>query len=169
MTISMYAASVPVFKKTLVALSAILAKTDAPVTAKKIEPSALLQARIFPDMLAFTRQVQLTCDFSKRAVARLAGIEAPSHEDTETSFVELQARIASTVAFIDTITPEQINGSEDRPLVVPAGPGKTLDFTGQNFLLHFALPNVYFHATTAYEILRHNGVEIGKRDFLGAE
>ena len=169
MTISMYAASVPVFKQTLNALSAILAKTDAHATAKKIEQAALLQARLYPDMLAFTRQVQLTCDFSKRAVARLAGIEAPSHEDTETSFEQLQARIASTIAFIDTVSPEQINGSEARALKVPAGPNNTLDFTGQDFLLHFALPNMLFHATTAFAILRHNGIEIGKRDFLGAQ
>ncbi len=169
MTISMYAASVPVFKQTLNALSAILAKADAHAAARNIDPTALLQARLFPDMLAFTRQVQLSCDFSKRAVARLAGIEAPSHEDTETSFAQLQARIASTIAFIDTVTAEQINGSEARPLKVPAGPDKTLDFTGQDFLLHFALPNLFFHATTAFAILRHNGIEIGKRDFLGAE
>lgn len=168
MSISMYAASAPVFKQTLLAMSAILAKADAHASDKKIEPAALLQARLYPDMLAFTRQVQLICDFSKRAVARLAGIEAPAHEDTETSFAELQARIASTVAFIDSVPAEKINGSEERALTIPAGPGKTLDFTGQNYLLQFALPNFFFHAATAYDILRHNGVEIGKRDFLGA-
>jgi hypothetical protein len=168
MTISMYATSIPVFRKTLNSLSAILGKAAAHAEARKFEEPALLQARLFPDMLALTRQVQLVSDFAKRGAARLAGIEAPPYEDNEQTFADLQARLAKTVAFIDSVTAVQIDGSEELALVIPIGPGKTMDMKGQDYLLHYLLPNLFFHTATAYNILRHNGVEIGKKDFLGA-
>ncbi len=166
MTLSMYQASVPVFRHQLGALSNILAKAEAHVEARKLDPAALLQARLYPDMFPLSRQVQIAADGAKGAVARLAGAEVPSWEDKEKSFAELRERCARTVDFIGGFSAEQINGSEDREIVMQmrAGP---LTFQGQAFLLGFAIPNFYFHMATAYAILRHNGVEIGKRDFLG--
>ena len=166
MTISMYAASVPVFKQMLTNLSALLAKAESHATDKKIDPNALLQARLFPDMFALIRQVMIAADFAKGACARLAGVEVPKFEDTETTFAELQARIAKTLAFIDTLAATQIDGSEAREITTSAGPN-SMTFPGQTYLLHYALPQFFFHATTAYAILRHNGAEIGKRDFMG--
>jgi uncharacterized protein len=166
MTLSMYQASVPVFTRMLTNLAAILTKAEAHAAARKIEPGALLNARLFPDMLAFTRQVQLSCDFAKNTTARLAGVEIPKFPDEEASFPELQARIAKTIDYVKGFKPAQIDGSEGREITLPIG-GQAMNFTGQEFLLNFALPNLYFHITTAYDILRHNGVEIGKRDFLG--
>jgi hypothetical protein len=166
MTLSMYQASVPVFTRMLTNLAAILTKAEAHATARKIEPGALLNTRLFPDMLAFTRQVQLSCDFAKNTTARLAGVEIPKFPDEEASFAELQARIAKTLDYVKGFKPAQIDGSEGREITLPIG-GQPMNFTGQEFLLNFALPNLYFHITTAYNILRHNGVEIGKRDFLG--
>ena len=166
MPLSMYQASVPVFLHTLAALSAILDKAAAHATQRKIEPSVLLSTRLFPDMFPLLRQVQLAADFAKGASARLAGIEVPKFADTETTFDELKARIAKTIDFVKSLNAAQIDGSESREVTIPIG-GKPQSFKGQAYLLHFALPNFFFHATTAYDILRHCGVEVGKRDFLG--
>jgi hypothetical protein len=166
MAISMYQASVPVFLKTLGNLSAILDKGAAFAAARKIEPSVLLGYRLAPDMLNLTRQVQIASDHAKRAAARLAGIEAPAYEDNEASFADLKARIDKTVAFINTLKPGQIDGSEGRQIALKVG-GIDMTLTGQTYLLHNALPNFFFHTTTAYAILRHCGVEIGKKDFIG--
>lgn len=165
MPISMYQASVPAFQKHLNALDAILDKAAAFCEARKIEPSALLNARLYPDMFTFTRQVQAACDFAKAATARLAGATPPSHPDTETTIPELKTRIAKTLAFMATIKPEAMDGSEERSMTIKVGPND-MTFIGRDYLMHFALPNFYFHCTTAYGILRHNGLDIGKRDFM---
>jgi len=162
----MYQASVPVFLHTLTALAAVLDKAAAHAAQRKIEPSVLLNTRLFPDMFPLVRQVQLTADFAKGASARLAGIEVPKFADTETTFEEVKARIAKTVDFLKTLKPAQIDGSETREITIPIG-GQPQAFKGEAYLLHFALPNFFFHATTAYDILRQCGVEVGKRDFLG--
>lgn len=166
MPISMYQASAPRFVHMLGNLSAILDKAEAHVEARKIDAAALTTFRLFPDMFPLSRQIQVTCDVSKGAVARLAGVEVPKHEDVEQTFAELRARIAKTVAFIKTIRPEQIDGSDDKQIVVKLGK-QEYRFTGMQYLLNYAYPNFYFHATTAYNILRHNGVELGKKDFIG--
>jgi hypothetical protein len=166
MTISMYQASVPVFIRQLTNLAAILKKAEAHAEAKKIEPAVFINARLAPDMYALARQVQIASDSAKGCAARLAGIEVPSYADTETTFAELQARIAKTVDFLKGIKPDQIDGSEDREVVLKMRSGE-ITFRGQPYLLDFAMPNLYFHCTTAYAILRHNGVEIGKMDYLG--
>jgi uncharacterized protein len=166
MSISMYQASVPVFLRILGNLSAILDKGLAHAEAKKIDPSVFVGARLAPDMHPLARQIQTACDAAKGAAARLAGIEVPSHPDTETTFAELQARIAKTVDFLKSVTPDQVDGSEERTIVLKIR-GNDVTFPGQAFLLFFALPNFFFHVTTAYDILRHNGVELGKMDFLG--
>jgi len=168
MSISMYTASVPVFKQLLNALNEVLAKAEAHAAAKSIEPNALLQARLFPDMFSLSRQVQIAADFAKSVSARLAGAEVPAYDDTEQSFAELRARIAKTVAFIDGIQPEQLDGSEQLEIVLRPGTPKEKKLSGQTYLLHYGLPQFFFHVTTAYDILRHNGVEVGKRDFMGA-
>jgi hypothetical protein len=167
MSLSMHQASVPVFQRTLTALSAILDKAVAHAEARKIDPAALLGARLFPDMFPFTRQVQAACDAAKLGCARLAGVDWPKHEDKEASFAELKTRIAETLSFIDGLKAAQFDGAEGREIVLKTSRGE-LKFNGADYLRHFALPNFYFHATTAYDLLRHNGVEIGKRDFLGA-
>jgi uncharacterized protein len=167
MTLSMYQASVPVFTRMLTNLAGILTKAEAHAAARKIDPAALLNTRLFPDMFALTRQVQLSCDFAKNTTARLAGAEIPKFPDEEASFAELQARIAKTLDYVKGFDAAQIDGSEGREITLPIG-GQPMNFTGQEFLLHFALPNLYFHITTAYDILRHCGVELSKRDFLGA-
>ena len=166
-TFSMYSASIPVFKQILNSLTAILDKAEAHATEKKIDPSALLQFRLFPDMLPITRQIQIACDFAKGAAARLGGQEVPSYEDNEMTFAELKARIAKTLAFIDSVPQASIAGSEERAITTGSGE-KTKHFTGQTYLFHYALPHFFFHATTAYDILRHNGVEVGKKDFIGS-
>ncbi len=166
MTISMYQASVPVLLRQLGTLSAILTKGEAHAAAKGIDPGAMLAASLAPDMLPLTRQVQIASDGAKGGAARLAGIDAPSFADNEVTFADLQARIAKTVAFLKTVTPAQIDGSEERAIVLKAGP-REFNFTGQDFLFHFVLPNFFFHVTTAYGLLRHQGVEIGKMDYLG--
>jgi len=165
MTISMYQASVPAFQRTLGALDAILDKAAAYAAERKIDPAALTGARLSPDMFPLTRQVQFSSDHAKGASARLAGLLVPSFADTETTFPELKARIAKTLDFIATVRPEQIDGSEGRDISLKAGP-RELSFKGQDYLVFFALPNFYFHVTAAYAILRHNGVPIGKLDFL---
>jgi len=167
MTISMYQASAPRFAHTLKNLSAVLDKAQAHCDAKKIDPLVLTGARLYPDMFAFARQVQVSCDTAKGALARLAAVEIPKHEDTEKTFEELQARIAKTLEFIGSVKPAQIDGSEEKEIVLKLR-GKDVSFKGQAYLLGFAWPNFYFHVATAYNILRHNGVEIGKSDFLGA-
>lgn len=167
MKISMYQVSTPRFLHTLGNLSAILDKAAAHAEAKKIDPLVLTSFRLYPDMFPLTRQVQIACDAAKGAAARLAGVENPKHEDTEKTFDELKARIAKTAAFLKTIKAEQIDGSEDKEITLKVG-GKDLKFTGMQYLLGFAQPNFYFHVTTAYNILRHNGIEIGKTDFLGS-
>ena len=166
MIISMYQASVPRFVNILTNLSAILDKAQAHVEARKIDPTALTAYRLFPDMLPMTRQVQIACDSAKGAVARLAGVDIPKHEDTEQTFAELKARIAKTIEFVQSIKPAQLDGTEDKDITLTVG-GKDTAFKGMQFLLGRALPNFYFHVTTAYNILRHNGVDIGKRDYLG--
>ncbi|WP_437907077.1 DUF1993 family protein [Sorangium sp. So ce327] len=167
MTISMYQASVPVLVRMLGNLSVILTKAAAYAEAKKIEPRVLLDARLAPDMLSLTRQVQIASDSAKGCGARLAAVDVPKYDDNEASFDELQARIAKTVAFLNSLRPEQIDGSEDRDVTIPTR-DQPLQFKGLVYLLNFVLPNFYFHVTTAYAILRHNGLEIGKLDFLGA-
>ena len=166
MTISMYQASVPRFVNILGNLSNILDKAQAHADAKKLDPAALTSYRLFPDMLPMTTQVQIACDAAKGAVARLAGVEIPAYEDKEKTLADLKARIAKTVAFIQSVAPAQIDGSEDKEIVLKRGDKETR-YKGMQFLLGHALPNFYFHVTTAYNILRHNGVEIGKRDYLG--
>ncbi|GAB3470532.1 DUF1993 domain-containing protein [Polaromonas eurypsychrophila] len=167
MTLSMYQASVPVFKQMLGALSAVLAKAEAHAVAKKIEPNALLQARLFPDMFALLRQVQIACDFAKGVSARLAGAEVPGFEDKEETFADLQARIEKTLAFVTSLEVSQIDGSEERRIVTQAGTPKEKIFTGQSYLLNYGLPHFFFHTTTAYAILRNSGVDVGKKDYVG--
>ncbi len=168
MTISLYAASVPVYSQMLGALDGILAKAESHATAKNIDPSAFLQARLFPDMFALVRQVQIACDFSRGVTARLAGIDVPKSEDKEASFADLRALVASTLTFLSSIKPAQIDGQEDREVVLRAGTPKEKRFSGQAYLLTYGLPQFFFHVSIAYGLLRHNGVEIGKRDFMGA-
>jgi hypothetical protein len=165
--ISMYAASVPVFRQILTSLSAILKKAEDHVDTKKLEPNALLQARLFPDMFPLLRQVQLASDFAKGAAARLAGIEVPRYDDVEHDFAGLQARIDKTLAFIDSVPREAIEAGATRDVTVGTGANQR-QFTGLPYLLHYALPHFFFHATTAYDILRHNGLEVGKKDFIGS-
>jgi hypothetical protein len=166
MNLSMYQASVPRFVNILGNLSNILDKAQAHVDAKKLDPTTLTTYRLFPDMLPMTKQIQIACDTAKGVVARLAGVEIPVYEDNEKTLVDLKARIARTIAFIQTLTPVQIDGTEDKEIVIKRGDKET-HYTGMQFLLGHAIPNFYFHVTTAYNILRHNGIEIGKRDYLG--
>ncbi|MDD5177454.1 MAG: DUF1993 domain-containing protein [Sterolibacterium sp.] len=166
MTISMYDASAPRFASMLCNLDAILAKAQAHAVAKKIDPAVLLSARLFPDMFPLLKQVQIASDHAKGAVARLAGVDVPKYEDTENSFEELRARLAKTIAFIKSFAAGQIDGSEDRGIAFKLG-GHDMAFKGMPYLLGFAWPNFYFHVVTAYNILRHSGVEIGKRDYIG--
>ena len=166
MKISMHQASAPRFAHMLRSLSGVLDKAQAHCEAKKIDPLALTQFRLYPDMFPLTRQVQIACDTAKGAVARLAGADIPKHEDTEQTFAELKARIAKTLDFIESVPAAKVDGSEDREVVLKMRAGD-MKFTGLEYLLGFAYPNFYFHVTTAYDILRHNGVELGKRDFLG--
>jgi len=162
----MYQASAPRFVHTLKNLSAILDKAQAYAEAKKIDPIVLTGFRLYPDMLPMARQVQIATDTAKGAVARLAGAEIPKYEDSEQTFAELKARIAKTIDFINSFKPAQVDGSEDSEVVLKLG-GKDVTFTGMQYLFGFVHPNFYFHVTTAYDILRHNGVEIGKRDYIG--
>lgn len=168
MNISMYSASVPVFRQMLNSLNQVLAKAEAHATAKSIEPNALLQARLYPDMFALRQQVQIAADFAKGVTARLSETEVPVYEDNEQSFTDLRARVTRTLAFIDGLPPAQFEGSEQRQIVLRPGTPKEKKMSGHTYLLHFGLPQFFFHVTTAYAILRHSGVEIGKRDFLGS-
>lgn len=164
---SMSSASIPVFEVSLNVLSALLDKAAAYSETKRIDPAVLLNARLFPDMFAFARQVQAACDQAKNAGARLAGVEPPKYEDNEKTIAELKARIAKTIAFVKTLDAGAIDASAGREITLPLGP-KTGHMKGADYLNYFALPNFHFHLTTAYDILRHCGVEIGKQDFLGA-
>ena len=166
MSLNMYQASIPVFIRMLGNLSTILDKALAHAEAKKIDPAIFINARLTPDMFPLSRQVQIATDMVKGCAARLAGIEVPSYEDNETTFADLQARIAKTVTFLQSVSDGQINGSEDRTVTLKLR-DKEISFLGQPYLLDFVLPNFYFHITATYAILRHNGVEIGKKDFLG--
>jgi hypothetical protein len=165
MPVSLYDIAVPSFTKHLEALDAIIDKAIAHADAKTIDHAALLDARLYPDMYNFKKQVQSACDFAKLSVARLAGISAPVHDDSEKTFADLKMRIAETLAVIQAAKADAMEAAIDREITIKAGP-RELSFTGKDYLLHFALPNFYFHAATAYGILRHNGVEIGKRDFM---
>jgi hypothetical protein len=166
MTISMSSASLPVCTRMLNNLSQILAKAEQFVESKKIDPTALTTYRLAPDMFPFTRQVLIACDAAKNGVARLSGVEAPKFEDNETTLAQLQERIQKTLAFIATVPAAALDGTENNEITFPAGPGKTRTLSGQDYLCHWMLPNLYFHITTAYTILRHNGVEVGKLDYL---
>ncbi len=166
MSFGMYQASVPAFVKMLNNLSAILDKAEAYATDRNIAPEVLLNWRLAPDMFSLTRQIQIASDLAKGTAARLAGREVPSYPDEEKTFADLKARIAKTVKFIESLAPMDIDGSEGRDIALTVG-GQELRFIGEPYLVHFALPNFYFHAATAYDILRRCGVEIGKRDFIG--
>jgi hypothetical protein len=166
MAISMSQASIPAFIRMLTSLSAILDKAAQHATSRKIDPAVLLATRLFPDMLPLTKQVQLACDFAKGGAARLAGVEPPKFPDEEKTIDELKARIARTIDFVKGVQASQIDGSESRDIALPLG-GQTYHFKGQGYLLNMVLPNFYFHTTTAYAILRHCGIELGKRDFIG--
>ena len=168
MTSPLYNASVPVLQQMLRALSDVLKKAEDHATQKNIDPNALLQARLFPDMLPLIRQVQIAADFSKGISSRLAGAEVPSWPDTEASFADLQALIAKALTHIGSFTPDQFDSSESREIVLRPGTPKEKKLIGSAYLLHYGLPQFFFHVTTAYAILRHNGVEIGKRDYMGA-
>jgi uncharacterized protein len=167
MAVSMYQASVPAFVQMLNSLAAILDKAEAYAAERKIDPAVLLGWRLAPDMFALARQVQIATDHAKGCCARLAGVEVPKYADEETTFADLRARIASTIDFVESFEPSDIDGSEDRGITITAG-GRELRFKGQQYLMTFVLPNFYFHVTTAYNILRHCGLPIGKRDFMGA-
>ena len=168
MSISLYAATVPVFKQMLLALSDVLKKGEEHAQNRKFDASALLQSRLFPDMLPLARQVQIACDFANSVAARLAGIEVATYDDSEQGFSELQQRIAKTVALLDGLTPEQFEGGEGKEIVLRPGTPKEKKLAVQAYVLAYGLPQFFFHVTTAYNLLRHNGVEIGKKDFMGS-
>ncbi|MFM0362752.1 DUF1993 domain-containing protein [Paraburkholderia sediminicola] len=168
MTSSIYSASVPVFKQMLTALSDVLKKAEAHATERNIEPNALLQARLFPDMFPLVRQVQIAADFTKGVSSRLAGVEVPSWPDTEVTFADLRALIAKALAHLGTLDATQFDGSENKEIVLRPGTPKEKKLVGSTYLQNYGLPQFFFHVTTAYAILRHNGVEIGKRDYMGS-
>lgn len=166
-TLSMYSASVPAFIRMLGNLRAILEKGAAYAAARKFDPAVLVNGRLAPDMFALARQIQIATDAVKGCVSRLAGVEIPKYEDTEATLPDLIARLDKTIAYVKTFKPAQIDGTEEKAIVIKS-PRGDLNFNGQQYLVHFVLPNLYFHVTTAYNILRHNGVEIGKQDYLGS-
>lgn len=168
MSLSMHEASVPVFRHMLGALAGVLAKGEAHAAEQGVEPDVLLQARLFPDMFPLQRQVQIACDFAKSVSARLADVEVPAFPDDEASFGELRERIARTLAFIDGLDPLLFEGSDEREIVLRPGTPKERRFDGKAYLLQYGLPQFFFHVTTAYALLRHNGVAVGKLDFMGA-
>jgi hypothetical protein len=167
MSISMYEFSIPVFVRYLNNLSAILTKAAAYAADKQIQESVLITDRLYPNMFPLARQIQIACDVVKGAGARLSGMEAPKYDDNEATFDELQTRITNTIAFLQSVPADKINGTEDKEIVLQAGPNE-FKFKGSDYLKLWALPNLYFHVTTTYNILRHNGLDIGKMDFLGA-
>ena len=166
MSISMSTASLPIFRTMLGNLSHLLDKGQAYAVARKIDPSVLTQYRLAPDMFSFTRQVQIACDAAKNGVARIAGLEAPKFEDNELSFDELKARIRKTLDWLETVPADKLDGTEDKDITFPVGREATRTMKAEAYLKHWALPNLFFHVTTAYAILRHNGVELGKQDYL---
>ena len=168
MSISLYQASVPVFKQMLLALSDVLGKAETHVEAKKVDPAVLVQSRLALDMFPLVRQVQIVCDFANSVTARLASAEVPVYDDSEQTVAELKARIASTVASLDGMTEAQFAGSESLEIVLRPGTPKEKKLTGRAYLLAYGLPQFFFHVTTAYNVLRHNGVEIGKKDYMGS-
>ena len=168
MTSALYTHSVPVFKQMLTALRAILAQASEHAAAKSIEPDALLQARLFPDMVPLLKQVQIAADFSRGISARLAGVDVPAYEGQEKTFADLDALLAKTLAFLDSVNAAQFEGKENTEIVLRPGTPKEKKLSGQVYLANYGLPQFFFHVTTAYDILRHNGVAIGKRDFMGA-
>jgi hypothetical protein len=167
MTVSLYTASVPVFKQMLGGLDDVLGKAQAHAIEKKIEPSALILARLFPDMFPLSKQVQIACDFARGVTARLAGADVPSYEDKEQTFDELRALIGKTLAFVGGFEPSRFDGSAEREIVLRPGTPKEKRLSGEKYLLNYGLPQFFFHVTTTYGLLRHNGVEIGKRDYMG--
>ena len=168
MTSPMYTNSVPVFRQLLTALQTNLRTTAAEVTAKSLQPDAFLQARLFPDMFPLVKQVQIACDFARGISARLAGVDVPAHDGNEASFAELDALLDSTLAFIAGLDAAKFDGSEGREIVLRPGTPKERKLGGQAYLTSYGLPQFFFHVTTAYAILRHNGVAIGKKDYMGA-
>lgn len=168
MPANLYQASVPVFKQMLLALSDVLTKAEAHAEAKKVDPAVLLQSRLALDMFPLVRQVQIACDFAKSVTARLAGVEVPAYDDNEQNFAELNARIAKTVALLDGFTEVQFDSSDGLEIVLRPGTPKEKKLSGRNYLLAYGLPQFFFHVTTAYNLLRHVGVEIGKKDFMGS-
>ncbi len=167
MTSPLYTASIPVFKQMLGGLSGVLAKAEAHVAAKKIDPNALLQARLFPDMFPLLRQVQVATDFAKSVSARLAGVDVPKLDDNEQTFADLQARITTVLTFIDGLDVALFEQAATREIVTQVGTPKEKRFTGASYIFNYGLPHFFFHTTTAYVILRHNGVEVGKKDYIG--
>ena len=165
---SFHDAVVPAYLQMLNGLTGLLTKTEAHCEAKKIAPEVLLGSRLYPDMLPLSKQVQLVCDHASRGCARLTHTEVPSTPDTETTFGELKQRLAKTIDYVKSFTPAQFEGGDTKDVTFPVGAGRTMTLKGQQFLSAFSFPNLYFHAVTAHGILRHNGVEIGKRDFLAA-
>ena len=168
MTVSLYTASVPVFKQLLGGLDDVLAKAQAHAELKKIEPTAFTQARLSPDMFPLSKQVQIACDFARGVSARLAAADVPSYADKEQTFDELRALIGKTLAFVDGLDASRFEGDAQREIVLRPGTPKEKRFSADRYLLNYGLPQFLFHVTTAYALLRHNGVEIGKRDFMGA-
>ena len=166
MTISMSTACLPLFKTTLGNLVHILDKAQAHAEARKYDPLVLTQSRLAPDMLPLTKQIQIACDAAKNGVARISGLEAPKFEDNEVSFADLKARIQNTLAWLATVPAAALDGTEDKSITFPVGREKTRTMTGEAYLKHWMLPNFFFHVVTAYAILRHNGVELGKSDYL---
>jgi len=164
---SIYESAVPAFLQILGSLQGVIAKAEAHCETRKIKPEVLFSARLYPDMLPFSAQIQIASDFAGKTCARLTGNELPVTPDTEQTFAELRARLAKTASYVKGYQPAQFEGAETREIRFNAGPNNPVTMSGQRYLSHFALPNFYFHATTAHDILRHNGVEIGKRDFLG--
>lgn len=168
MSITMHSASVPIFVKMLGNVSVWLDTAEAYAVARKFDVSVLLTSRLAPDMLPLTRQIQIACDAAKFGIARLAGGDAPKFEDNESTVADLKARLAATIAYLKSVPSSQVDGTEDKDVEVPTRAGEPLKFKGEDYLKHFVLPNLFFHVTTVYALLRHNGVELGKRDFLNA-
>jgi uncharacterized protein len=164
---SLHQSSVPVFEQLLTSLAAIIDKAIAYATARKIDPAVLVSARLYPDMLPFVNQVQIACDHAKFVAGRLSGGDAPRFQDSESSLEEIKARIEKTLTYIRSVSASSIDEGAEREITVPLGAARTMKMKGSDYFNHFALPNFYFHCTTAYDILRHNGLEIGKRDFVG--
>jgi len=167
MSLSMHAASVSVFQQMLTALGGILAKAETHAAERKIDPAALLQSRLFPDMFPLARQVQVACDFATSVSARLASVDVPAYEGDDQTFADLQQRIAATLAFVGGLDPARFEGSGELEVLLRPGTPKERRMGGQAYVLAYGLPQFFFHVTTAYNLLRHNGIEVGKKDFMG--